>query len=70
MSVLIGNHQLIGTAEKRRASVPIDSQLIGGRKAQITLVGLMHGSRTTYGSEVIFTDPHNGIHGDANNVGS
>ena len=41
----------IGTAQKRRVSVPIDSQLIG--KAQIKRVWLRHGSHTTYGNEVV-----------------
>ena len=65
VSVLIGIHQPIGTAQKRCASVPIGSQLIG--KAQIKRVRPRNGSHTTHGNEVIFIDPDKRIHGDENN---
>ena len=54
------------SSEKRRASVPIGSLLIG--TDQIKCVRLRHGSHAIYGKEVIFIDPHKGIHGDENNV--
>ena len=47
-------------------SAAIGSQLIG--TAQIKRVRLRHGSHTVRGNEVIFTDPHKGIHGDENSV--
>ena len=49
VSVLTGNHQLIGITQTK-------------------CVRLRHGSRTIHGTEVIFTDPFKGIHGDENNV--
>ena len=62
VSVPIGTHQPTGTAQKRRASVPIGSQPV--EKAEIKRVRLRNGSHTVHGNEVIFTDPHKGIHGD------
>ena len=53
-------------AQTKRVSVLIGSQLIG--TAQIRCAKVRHGSHTTCGNEVIFIDPHKGIHGDENNV--
>ena len=52
-------------AETRHVSIPIGSQLIG--TAQTKCVRLRHGSHTSRGNEVIFIDPHKGIHDDENN---
>ena len=61
-------HLLLGEnrSQTRHASVLIDSQLIG--TAQIKRARLRHCSQTIHGNEVIFIDPHHGIHDDENNV--
>ena len=56
----------VNGAQTRNASVLIGSQLIG--TAQIKRARLRHGSHTIHGNEVIFIDPHHGIHDDENNV--
>ena len=71
-----GNRQRLGPrlhlgpghsgTQNKRTSVLVSSQLTG--TAQIKRARLRHGSRTFYGHEVIFVDPHKGIHGDENNV--
>ena len=53
-------------AQTKRVSVLIGSQLIG--TAEINFARLRHGSHTPCGNEVIFIDPHKGIHDDENNV--
>ena len=53
-------------AQTRRVSVPIGSQLIG--TAQTKRVRLRYGSHISHGNEIIFIDPHKGIHDDENNV--
>ena len=40
------------------------SVLIG--RAQTKQVGLRHGSHTSRGNEIIFIDPHQGVHDDEN----
>ena len=65
---LLHPHPLPGEngAQTRHASVLIGSQLIG--TAQIKRARLRHGSHTVHGNEVIFINPHKGIHDDENNV--
>ena len=54
-SVLIGNHQPIGTAQTKGVSVRH-----GDHQA--------HGSHISLGKEVIFIDLYKGIHDDENNL--
>ena len=53
-------------AQTRHVNVLIGIQLIG--TAQTKGVSLRHGSHISYGNEVIFIDPHKGIHNDENHV--
>ena len=56
MSVLVGNHQLIGAARIKRVSVPNgDHQALGSCRS--------HGSEGP-----IYEDIYKGIHDDENNV--
>ena len=66
VSVLIGTHQPIGTAQTRRVREPIGSQIIW--TAQVKRFRLWHGSHALDGNEVIFIYLHQGIHGDEHNV--